>query len=147
MKAFFAIVLLAMFAMSCSSPMYYINTIDYPPIDEIPADPWLWVSENIEYTDDFPVENTASPERTYWTKKGDCEDIALLLMYFMRESGEGTDLAVVELKTHPGSGHAVIKTASGEFLEAQIYNKKYLASDFIKIYSVWAYEFFLSTSS
>jgi hypothetical protein len=62
-------------------------------------------------------DNWRMPEETYHRGKGDCEDLAILLMYFLWENGEASELVIVgSNEIQPGSHHALVRY-DGELLE------------------------------
>ena len=44
-----------------------------------------WVLQNIKYTPDPPPEEWQTPEETYELRQGDCEDQAILFMFFVNK--------------------------------------------------------------
>lgn len=79
----------------------------------------LWVASWVTYTSDLEQygerEEWATPEQTYWSRKGDCEDYTLLLMYLLhRDLRLNPRMVIGELY---GYGHAWVDIG-GEWWEA-----------------------------
>jgi len=73
-----------------------------------------WVANNISYSS-VNQENWQLPKETYESRKGDCEDFVILVMYFMREISVPTRLYVID---SPWGAHAVVYI-QGVYYEAQ----------------------------
>lgn len=122
MKSVLRIILLFIILFSlieCQQYFYLFIDPDYDPhydiIKSIKAksidDISLWIAYNINYIGD-EIHDTddywQSPDQTYVWKCGDCEDYAILFMYFIRWelSGEKPELVI---GTYGENGHAWIK--------------------------------------
>jgi hypothetical protein len=72
-----------------------------------------WVSTHITYASDKSVwgheEYWASPEQTFNGGKGDCEDKAILFMYFAYTRGLMRDVHLVGIVLPDGKGHAIVR--------------------------------------
>lgn len=71
----------------CASEFYYEQLCEY----DIPCmgfktvkDVFDWVASNITYHQESGNE-WQTPEETFYSRRGDCEDFALLVLYFLRE--------------------------------------------------------------
>jgi hypothetical protein len=78
-----------------------------------------WVSSAIIYTSDQAAwghdEYWASPEQTFDAGIGDCDDKAILYMYFAYTRGFSRDLEFVGIMPSSGIGHALVR--QGELYE------------------------------
>jgi hypothetical protein len=90
---------------SCEvSPHYNILT-GVTTVDEA----YMWVVRNIEYAVVFRYR-TQSPEETFASRRGDCDDKALLLMYILwEELGVDSELVAVEIEGARHDGHAFVR--------------------------------------
>jgi Bacterial transglutaminase-like cysteine proteinase BTLCP len=72
-----------------------------------------WVSTTITYSSDMAVwgheEYWASPQQTFDADKGDCDDKAILFMYFAYTRGLSRDLYFLGVTLPNGAGHALVE--------------------------------------
>jgi hypothetical protein len=72
-----------------------------------------WVSTHIAYASDTSEwgheEYWASPEQTFNAGKGDCDDKAILFMYFAYTQGLMRDVHLVGIVLPNGNGHAIVR--------------------------------------
>lgn len=111
-----AMILLA----GCQLPDFddYQNKVyNIPPIDYGTADVEhiaRWVADWVQYTSDREHygerEEWATPEQTYWARRGDCEDYALLLMYLVHRD-TGIESRMIVGKAY-GYGHAWVQVGA-----------------------------------
>lgn len=109
-----------------------------------------WVGNNIEY--EFDKDQFNQPE--YWqfpletisSKKGDCEDVAILLCTLLRIDGwESSDVFVVAGETSNGDGHAwvVLKIVSiggrDVWISLEPTAGGWIESSFADLFSTWDY--------
>jgi hypothetical protein len=97
--------------------VYNIPAIEYE--DHTVQGIALWVARWVTYTSDKVQygerEEWATPEQTYWSRKGDCEDYVLLLMYLLhRDLGLSPRMVIGKLY---GNGHGWVDIG-GEWWEA-----------------------------
>jgi hypothetical protein len=82
-KYFLLILVINLFLLSCSLAGNY-SIPDFNSLDE--ANKWIW--KNIEYESDDEnygyTEFWAKPEQVLERKRGDCEDMAILLLYIAK---------------------------------------------------------------
>ena len=59
-----------------------------------------WIKNNIEYKSDGLIDTWQTPEKTYKSLKGDCEDKVILFLYIVKEqfNVEGEMLLTYELE-------------------------------------------------
>lgn len=121
-----AIVLIILVLTSCQLTPdygdYWHKVYNVPPIDyedstiEAVA---RWVDFWVVYTSDKELygksEEWATPEQTYWARKGDCEDYVILLMYLLRRD-LGLNPRMIMGRIH-GIGHGWVEV-NGEWWEA-----------------------------
>lgn len=104
------------FIMSCELFMFGSA---YPEIDvsfDTVKDAWIWVSWNVVYEQD-PENIWQFPQTTYWRKRGDCEDRAMLLAYFFEEMGIPTDIIIYDAGDY---NHAIVR-ANNIYYEPSAY--------------------------
>jgi hypothetical protein len=72
-----------------------------------------WTTMNVAYDTDLDQwgysEYWASPEQTFASRKGDCEDKTLLFMYFAYTTRLAADPLLVAVLKTPTLGHALVK--------------------------------------
>jgi hypothetical protein len=72
-----------------------------------------WTTTNVAYDSDASqwgtAEYWASPEQTFGSRKGDCEDKTILFMYFAHESRLSEDPYLVAVLLNDSSGHALVR--------------------------------------
>lgn len=81
------IIVLAVFSSCYINPEVDLSQSIPVTVNSLP-EAMAWVANNIQYVDDgeaYGYENFQTPEETYRLRRGDCEDYALLLMYFAEE--------------------------------------------------------------
>jgi hypothetical protein len=78
-----------------------------------------WTARNVAYETDLEqwgaTEYWASPEQTFASRKGDCEDKSILFMYFAHEAHLASDPHLVAVLMSDGSGHALVKAGDMYF--------------------------------
>jgi hypothetical protein len=98
-------------------------TFEHEPVGEDLQEIYSWMCFNIRYEPE-EEDNWRMPEETYHRGKGDCEDLAILLMYFLWENGEASELVIVKSdKIQPGSHHALVRY-NGVLLEGYGFEAK-----------------------
>lgn len=124
------------FIMSCELFMFGSA---YPEIDvsfDTVKDAWIWVSWNVVYEQD-PQNIWQFPQTTYWRKKGDCEDMAMLLAYFLENMGIEAEIIIYKEST---GNHAIVR-AENKYYEPSAYGVYRPASKIgPKILQVISYE-------
>ena len=72
-----------------------------------------WASTGIGYTSDSSEwgheEYWASPQQTFAAGRGDCDDKAILFMYFAHTRGLMRDVQFVGIVLPDGEGHAIVR--------------------------------------
>jgi hypothetical protein len=72
-----------------------------------------WVTTNVLYDTDIDQwgcnEYWASPEQTFSTRKGDCEDKTILFMYFAHAASLAADPQLVAVLVGDNLGHALVR--------------------------------------
>jgi hypothetical protein len=76
----------------------------------------LWAADSIVYDSDIDhwgySEYWASPEQTFASHKGDCEDKAILFMYFAHSTRLSPDPLLVAVRMSGNTGHALVRVGS-----------------------------------
>jgi hypothetical protein len=72
-----------------------------------------WIKKDIRYDSDADLwgfsEYWASPEQTLSRKSGDCDDDAILFMYFAHTRNLALDSELVGVQITPSVGHAIVR--------------------------------------
>ena len=123
-----AVVLVVLLLLSCRpwwnvSPEYDPRFAEIPVLGIVePSDAGVWLVENITGVGDGihdMAEYWQSPDQTYVWRTGDCEDFAILMMYFLHtELGGWPQLAIGTCGTGKRNGHAWV-IYEGRWYEAQ----------------------------
>lgn len=103
-------ILLGIFLISCSTPELLppgeTFEFDNPKFSNM-SEACNWVYENIEYKKD-KHDDWQLPQETLDRGKGDCEDMAILLMGIMKyQKGYNSELVIVKFDSN--SNHAIVK--------------------------------------
>ncbi|MBD3306565.1 hypothetical protein GF348_09315 [candidate division KSB3 bacterium] len=108
--------LLLLFGCSLEQEEPIDPTFEHEPVGDSLKEIRSWMCVNIQYESE-EEDNWRMPEETYQRGGGDCEDLAILLMYFLWENGEGSELVLVESdEVKKGTHHALVRY-NGELLE------------------------------
>lgn len=98
---------------------FFIPTSAYPEIDvtfNTVKEAWTWVSWNVVYEQD-PQNIWQFPQTTYWRKRGDCEDTAMLLAYFFNRMGIYSEIIIYDAGDY---NHAIVR-ANNIYYEPSAY--------------------------
>ena len=98
---------------------FFIVTSAYPEIDvsfDTVEEAWTWVSWNVVYEKD-PTNIWQFPQTTYWRKKGDCEDMAMLFAHFLEEMGIDAEIIIYDAGDY---NHAIVR-ANNIYYEPSAY--------------------------
>jgi hypothetical protein len=78
-----------------------------------------WVASDVSYATDLEQwgysEYWASPEQTFSTRRGDCEDKAILFMYLARTGGLDPAPELAALRMSDTMGHAVVRVGDSVY--------------------------------
>jgi hypothetical protein len=85
---------------------------------------WIWIARNVEYVSDRDVHGKEEywqyPWETYQMKTGDCEDYAILFMYFMEDMGIKSEFIAIEIE---GYGFHAAVCVNDQILSPQQYGR------------------------
>jgi len=98
---------------------FFVLTSAYPEIDvtfNTVKEAWTWVSWNVVYEQD-PQNIWQFPQTTYWRKRGDCEDMAMLFAYFLEEMGIDAEIIIYDAGDY---NHAIVR-ANNIYYEPSAY--------------------------
>ena len=110
-----AIIAFSIIAAGCSS-VYYADPPNFQTIED--AGEWAQSAQYIADMEQFnQPDYWQSPGRFWNTKKGDCEDKAIFVIWCAKKFGYDWQLAIIESQ---GDRHAVIY-AGGKYLEPNLY--------------------------
>jgi len=112
----------------------YSYGVDGLPVVSSVDDAWT-ISDKVKYVRD-PVESFREPRETYLLMRGDCEDIAALMLALIEVSGLGTGYVTV-IETRWGD-HAVCEI-EGRFCEAQCIGEYYDDPVVVRRYTLASY--------
>lgn len=138
---YFLVVVMMIVAMSCRAPVESLYS-DEDSYNSIPVAPTTYqearslVQDNITYLYDAE-DDWQSPQKTWATKTGDCEDFALLLAYFLKNMGYSPEILMVELGTL--DWHVIVRV-DGKYIEPQVSYWDYDDFDTSTIVHVYSYE-------
>jgi hypothetical protein len=89
--------------------------LEFSSVDELAR----WMKEEIEYTDDTQLwgwtEYWASPEQTYQSRRGDCEDSAFLFMYYAYTRRMDPNPELVAVLAVGGYAHALVRVGDAYY--------------------------------
>lgn len=119
MKRFLVSVILAITLLISSCYRYYDPSFAHSENFSSQEEVLQWVSDNIDYESDrrYGEDEWQLPQETYQLLSGDCEDFVILAMYFLKEIGIESSMAIIQIDGHTDY-HAVLIIDS-EYYEAQ----------------------------
>lgn len=102
----------------------FAHTESFSSVQEV----MKWVATNVVYMSDSVVhaekDEWQMPKETYQRRTGDCEDKALLAMYFLKEMGIDSSLVIVQIQVqgYNGGYHAIVKVGNKYYDPVKFYD-------------------------